>query len=477
MPLDPETAPQGASSVRPAPRAGRAGAAVLLAVMLLELLSRATGWHAAQAASWLALGATVLVAWRRLGRREIYLLTLCVLLTVALLRLHPEPGRVLALALDQAAFLMAFILLLGLLYEAAGTSPAVAECGQYLTRQPPGRRYAALYTGTGLMAVLFNVGVVTFLVPLIQRGIAAGTPGDALNPIRERRQLSALLRGFGWSVIWSPTAMAPLALLELIPGIERERWIVEGFAVFLLLLAVGAAEDRIRFRRYKPRAPRVAAPVPTGAVLRFVAACAWLLGLTYILMRLSGDTLVFGLMLACPLMMVGWLWLQNRGRPAALAGRLREISLVELPKSGPVAITLAASGFIGRGAAALVPAAWLADTLGLNAMPDFLLLSAIPPLIGLMSLLGLSPIMTAVFFGSIFGRLPELPADPTLIAMSISCGWAMSMTFSPFATVVLLINRVGGNRTTEVTWGWNTAFTLLTAVTLVPVFAVLTSFG
>ncbi|MDZ4135100.1 MAG: hypothetical protein U1D06_05835, partial [Paracoccaceae bacterium] len=155
-------------------------------------------------------------------------------------------------------------------------------------------------------------------------------------------------------------------------------------------------------------------------------------------------------------------------------GRLRQV-LGDMPGAAPVAVTLACSGYVGRVAADLVPAAELAALLQLDQMPDYLLLWAIPLLLCGLSLLALSPIMMAVFFGSLFGSLPVLPADPTLIAFSISCGWALSMVFSPFSTPVLLINRVAGIAPRKLTWGWNLGFSAAAAAALLPVFAVLTN--
>jgi hypothetical protein len=82
--------------------------------------------------------------------------------------------------------------------------------------------------------------------------------------------------------------------------------------------------------------------------------------------------------------------------------------------------------------------------------------------------------MMAVFMGSFFAALPELPADATLIAFSISCGWALSMTFSPFATVVLIVSRGSGIPARTLTWGWSLGFTLIAATLLFPVFYLLT---
>ncbi len=264
-----------------------ATAGCLLAVIALEIIGRLSGAPAAQHAAWAAAGLTVAVTLRRLGPREAYLLSLCVVLTGLAAAIRPDPGAVIAAALDQATFLMAFILLIGLLHEAAATSPSVEACGRWMASQPPGRRYHALYAGSGAMAVLFNIGVVSFLVPLLQRGIAASTPGDPLNPLRERRQIGAVLRGFAWCVIWAPTAIAPLALMELIPGIERDRWIALGLGLFAVMMVLGGVEDALRFRARRPPARRPAPPFPAGAALRFAGACAALLGLAGAVMALQ----------------------------------------------------------------------------------------------------------------------------------------------------------------------------------------------
>lgn len=456
-------------------------ALALMTVMAFEILARLADSAAASHVAHGAMFAAAVLAGSRLRLREYYLLSLCALLTTALVALHPAPTEAILRALDQAAFLMAFVLLLGLLHETAATSPAVAESGRFLTTQPSGRRYFALANGTAVMGVLFNLGVVSLLCPLIQRGVEVANPGDPLNPVRERRQVVAMLRGFAWAVVWSPTALAPLALLELIPGIERDRWIALGLAVYVLVMLIGWLEDRLAFRRYRPArgAPRRLPPAfPGRAFLHLAAAVCWLIGLSFAVMWLSADGVVFGLMVACPIVMVGWIAVQN-GAPGAFSAsaarrRLAEILFEGLSKSAPLAVTLACSGFVGRAAAALIPAEQVAAALDLYALPAYVFLSLIPVTIAVLSYLALSPIMMAVFFGSVLGSLPVLPADPTLTALSISCGWALSMTFAPFATVVLLVSRANNYPALTLSLVWNLWFTLAAAAALVPVFWLLT---
>ena len=462
------------SVVRPsAPR--RAVATGMILVMATVLLSRITGRPELETLSWVAMVATLLACIGVIGYREIYLLSLCGVAGAAVVAMHPEPAHVLAAALGQASFLMAFILLLGLLYEAAITSPSIAAVGPYITRQPPSRRFFALFAGTGGLAVLFNAGIISFLVPLIQNGVRQ-QPEDPLNPVRERRQISALQRGFAWVVVWSPTALAPLMMVELIPGVDRGAWTIYGLGTFALMMTLGAIEDVVRFGGFRLRARRQRPPRPTRAFAHLLLVCICLFATSFGAMWLADDNFVFGLIAACPIILAGWVVAQNGVMRASgwrrSLQRFRVVLEDDLPKAAPLAVTLAAAGFMGRAAAALVPRDFLAAaTAHLETVPEFVVLSAVPPALAVISLAGLSPIMMAVFLGSLVGNTQVMPVDPTLLALSISCGWALSMTFSPLATPVLLISRASGIGPITLTWRWNFVFDIIVVVSLVPVFA------
>ena len=455
----------------------------LVLMIGLELIGRATGFQIAQHIAWIAMAAVVILAWRQFRLREYYLILVVTLTCGLVVLIQENPIHVLFAALDQASYLMVFILLMAALHEVAATSPSIETCGAFLTRQPPSRRYIALNGGGSLLGVLFNIGVISLLVPLIQRGIAKTTPDDALNPIRERRQISALLRGFGWGVIWSPTAIAPIVVSSLIPNVDRISWFFYGITTFLLVMLAGMVEDRVAFRRYKPVSKLRKVSFPVQAVSRFFLTCLWLFGLAASFIWLTGEPFITAILLAIPLVVIGWLWVQNYTNPSNIkettkvaGGRLHHIFYQNLNQSAPIAVSLGCSGFIGIAAASLVPAQEVAQWLNLNTIPDYILLSLIPLLVCSISFLALSPIMMAVFFGSIFGALPELPADPTLIAFSISCGWALSMVTSPFAAAVLLLSRVSKINNRVVSIQWNARFIVLCVFILVSVFFVLSHF-
>ncbi len=453
--------------VPPAATRDRLTALAILTLMLCELCWLAFGWTAFRLMAFAAMIAVVPCSAHRLGLREAYLLTLCATLTALIFWLHPEPVAAAYTALEQAAFLMAFILLIGLMQQAAMTSDAIRQCGLYLTKQRAGRRYFALFGGTHIMAQLFNLGVVSLIAPLIKRGTEGA---DTLNPVRERRQLNAMLRGFAWCVIWSPTAVAPLVLSTLLPDAKRGPWIAAGVVIAAVVMVAGYLEDRWQWRAYQP-APGTARPIfPARAYADFAVVCGALIALTVGAMWLFDGSVVFGLMVASPMILVGWLMVQKAGDVQAVDARLREIVLQHLPSAAPLAVTLACSGYVGRAAAALIPAAEWADALGLEAWPGWLFLLSLSVGVALLSQLALSPIMMAVFFGSLVASVPALPVDTTWAALAISCGWALSMTTSPFATVILMAAQATGHTGREMAWEWNWRFSLLTVGVLAVAF-------
>lgn len=441
-------------------RAGALLPLAMLAVMGLELLHLFAGMAWARGGAHIALLAVALLAIPRLGLREIYLLCLSASLGALLWVLYPEPGEGLRTALDQAVFLAAFVLLVSLIQEAAMTSKAVSDVGMYLARQPGGRRFFGLFGGTMVMAVVFNMATITLLAPLIRRA-AEKAADDPLTPIRERRQLNALLRGFAWQVVWSPTAIAPLAFLALVDGIDRGAWIAMGIGIAMVMMVIGWAEDRYFWRRFTQKG-RAWPDLPRRAVWQFLAVTAALAGLTGGIMVISGLAVPPALMAASPIVMLGWLIMQG----ADLGPRLRTVMQEGLPRSAGMAVTLGCAGFVGIAASALIPAADLAAWIGLDALRPWQFLLGCTLAVVILAQFALSPVMMAVFFGAMLGTLPSLPADPTLTAVAVASGWAVASTFSPFASGPIMLARISGHSGPKMTYRWNTVYSVLTLAAL-----------
>ncbi|MCB2011914.1 MAG: hypothetical protein KDF64_15180 [Geminicoccaceae bacterium] len=449
----------------------------LAALVMFELLNIFFDIPFVRQLSWIAALAYFALAVPRIGFREHALLAICCILTLTVIVI----GRmeVLARALDQAVFLTAFIQLLGLLREAAITSPAIRDCGLHLTRQPPQRRYLAIHAGSHLFGMILNFGAISLLGPLIQEGVRASDGDERIRGIRERRQLSAMIRGFSWIVVWAPSSVTQALLLTLFPDADPLRSLMLGIGTALVMMLVGWFEDRHRFRK-APQRPRADAGSLSPRTLRHLAGILlMLLTLTFAIRWIGSVATVQALMLAAPIALTLWVFVQNgalgpvRGASAVL-GRWHRVLKVALPAGAREGVMLGASGFIGIVTGALTPASTIASFIGDAGIDPALFLFALPLLILLGGQIALSPVMMVVFLGSVIAAFPHPPADPALVAFALSSGWALTMTAAPNATGALMLSRITGIPSTTLTWRWNGRFTLMALAFLFAVFFTMT---
>ena len=480
----------GAADMFGAPWVRLGVAGCLIVVMASKLFFLYSGDPVSRALTHGATIVFIIVAFRAFSLRERYLLAVSVILGLLVLAGDATALPIFQRGLDQAAFLTSFILLMGLLREAAATSPAIRDCGIYLTRQPPGRRYLALHMGSQLLSVLVNFGSVSLLGPLVQRGVREGReedgPLDRVSLVKEQRQLVAVMRGFSWILVWAPTAVIQALLLNLFTGVDVLRLAGLGFGIAILMWLLGWLEDRVRWRKLRRAQAaarggqaRIVAVFPGVAFWRLALVCASLGALTFLFAYAGSVVMVYGLMLAAPVVLVGWVFLQNRELGSSAAAEATGDTMAEIAK-GPIpngareACVGATSGFIGILAAALISPDALAGALNLEAVPGYVFMLSITLIMALAGQLALSPIMMAVFVGSTVAALPSAPVEPTLAALAVGAGASLSMGASPFTSGILLMSRATGYPGTTIAWRWNMGFSFAAFALLAAVFFVLT---
>ncbi len=371
-------------------------------------------------------------------------------------------------SLDRAAFFATFIYLVTLLKEAAQHSVSVLKLGKFMTSQPAGKRYFSLAFGGHIMGVLLNFGAISLLTPLIQRGARASAinaPEGAVSVI-EQQQISALIRGFSWMILWSPTALTQAVLFTAFPGVDLKVVIVLGIASSIVMILIGQAEDRFRWRNAKVTQKITVPQFPCGAAFRFLLICLSLIGLTFLLRSLADVSSAIALMLAAPIIMTLWIFEQNFSTNFSKAfiqtrGALKGILLGSANVLARSAFILGIAGFIGEAAAKLAPVQLLADQLATFQIPTWLFLISLPLIINICGQIAISPILVVVFLSSIINQLPILPADPNLIVYALGVGWALSMSLSPNASATLLISGITQIAPTTLTWRWNGVYALL----------------
>lgn len=446
-------------------------AMVLIVLSILVLGARTIGGPLLDWGAGLGFAALCIVGLKTSTIREWLLLAGAALLSVLLLT--AENGWVaFAEAVDLAAFFAAFILLLTALKIAAERSNSVLTVGRYLLRQPASGRFIATATGGHLLGVFLNFGAISLMAPLIQN--AAKREDGTTDTGLERRQLSALLRGFAWILLWAPTTLSQAVLLTLFTDIDLGKIAVLGIATSVLMITVGLFYDRAEWRGRTP-VQFAPPPFPSTALLRLALVCGTLIAATAALQIAWGFTTALALMFVAPTVTLVWFAAQ-RPPQTAMAHQLATFWPAlngNAPGLARSAIALGLSGFIGRALADVLPMDTLTAQLDLAGVPGWVFLASLPVLITLGGQIALSPIILVVFIGQVVQTIPSLPADPTHIVFALSAGWAISMFASPNATATLLISATTNVPPTRLTWEWNLRYGLLCYAILVVIFAVI----
>jgi hypothetical protein len=254
---------------------------VLVVMMLISLsLSALTniylslpGSAAVAGLSFLLLCVGILPSF---GLRETVLAAIAIFLASGLL-MREDGFSDLRLVIDRAAFFAAFIYLVTLLKEAAVRSGSVLALGTWLTRQRANRRYYALAFGGHGMGVVLNFGAISLITPLIQRGVAR-LPDVEQRAVTERLQLSALIRGFSWMIMWSPTALTQAVLFTSFPAVDSAVVMVLGISASLLMILIGRLEEHWSGATALNEKTQDVIPVfPRLAFIRFAVVCSVLI--------------------------------------------------------------------------------------------------------------------------------------------------------------------------------------------------------
>lgn len=449
------------------PIADRICAAVMLAVVALELAWQVLGLGWTEYAVRVAALSLLVAVMPRFGLRE-WSMTAIALGLAAGLALRPGGWSLLGPAIGKGAFFAAFILSMMLLRQAAMTSASVLQVGEWITRQPPGRRFYATWFGGHIAGILLNFGAVSLLAPLIQRGVRVSEQDPARVAVLERRQLSALIRGFSPVIAWAPTTLTQVIILASIPGLDPTIAIVMGVGLSAVMLVIARIEDRLRWGRPQRTGSAPLFPRRAGLDLAFVYTL--LVGGALGLQTVLHGNLPLALMTIAPAVLIGWVFAQVRLGSLAdrtARSRLTEVALVAVPASARDACLLGIAGFVGITAAHLAPTRQMASWIDHAGVPPWAIVAAIPVIITLGGQVALSPMVMVVFLAAVFQELPTMPAPPPVIALALASGWALSMTAAPNSTGAILIAGATGVSTTTITWAWNGVYSLTVLAVLI----------
>ena len=134
---------------------------------------------------------------------------------------------------------------------------------------------------------------------------------------------------------------------------------------------------------------------------------------------------------------------------------------VSVPSGVPEAVTLASAGYIGVIVVALINPLWFAEITGITSLGTPWLYVLVMAMVPILSNLALPPILTVTVMGGLYSTLPFDGIDPNLLACSLSWGWALNLTASPFGGVPLILGRIISIPSTRLSWHWNGAFSVI----------------
>lgn len=447
--------------------------AMLVGFVALTLVRHATGLTLLVAPAGAFLCVYLVLEWPRLLWLPRGLLMAAIVATA--LSLARDGGGPIAFeGLDRACYFPVFLVSLGFLREAASTSPLVVRTGGLLIAQPPGRRYLALTVGGHLFGLLLNLGGLTLLLSMVQRGntleAAGGDP--RIQGIRERRMTLAVLRGFTLMPFWSPLSITIVMILAAMPQLHWVDMAPYGLAVAVLFMAIGWLWDRLLY----PRRPGAVLPSarPAGSTwlaARFISLVLLIAGLAQAFDLLLGVRFVTATMIIVPFFGLVWMWNQRLGSglPAllALSGSVAQMAAATrrmAPTYRNEIAIFAASGLVGICAAFLIPASAveaLMDLFGGNVI--VLSLSVLWFLVAV-GATGFNPMITAALLAAGLARLPLDDGGTLRIGFALVGGWALSVGVSPFSSSNLVAGRVLGRSSAELGLRWNGSFVAMCVV-------------
>ncbi len=365
----------------------------------------------------------------------------------------------------RGAALAAFYFALAALRDAAETSPLFRRSGRLLLAQPPGRRYAALTIGGHLFGIILSYGAIDLLGAMVSRTRAEGTP----VALPARRMMLAINRGFCTVNAWNPLNVMTAVVTTAVPAAPMRLLMPLGLIAALLMMAIGWAEDRWRWRRQGERAASPAVAIGWAEPLRLIGLVGLVMALATAANAALGGGLIVAVTLVVPLVALIWVGAQTWGgiaqlgavgvKPAALPAWLSRRGrrfIARAPAFRAEALVLGASGFMGVALGGALSGAGLLPHL--SRVPPLTIPLAVPPLLMLTGQIGLNPIAVVALIGAAIPDPAALGVAPAALAFACMLGWALAVSVTPMSASAITTARWLHVSPWRVSTVWNAGF-------------------
>ncbi|UTW12594.1 hypothetical protein [Marinobacterium rhizophilum] len=472
----PPSQPQAANAAGPLRQAA--------ALLLLALVVAATlGFNFADQGwlNWLACGALagylVVVADRLNGTSRAFVV-LALAASAVMVLLGRDLVAVLYEGGAKACLFASFLGAIGMLRQAAEGSSLVARVGDLLIRVRPLWRYPLLCGGGQLLSGFLAAGALNILCTAVYRGNdrIGHSQGAALQQLRQRRMITALLRGHCMAQCWAPTSLFVVLLLALIPELQPSRLLPYSAGMALLALGLGWGLDQLGSRRLAVSAVARSALLEFQAdkpplwplVLPLLLLFSTLCGLTFGLARWLDINFVQALVIAFPLFAMGWTLLQCPGdaAPQGARQRLGRLWLEGFPGQGNEIALMGSSVFLGVLVARQIDPGAILALIDAGGLAPAILVSLCAWSIPLLGLLGVNPTVSVTILASLSDALVTAGIPLLPFAVTILGAWCISAGVSPIAQPVLIVARSIRRHAGVVGPRWNGLYSLVAMLAL-----------
>jgi len=358
--------------------------------------------------------------------------------------------------------LLTTVPLLGIPLNFENFRQALADSAQKYLNVP-----ASFYLITNILSysigMLLNLAGISIVYQLLNQA-AAKYPRNLF--------ITALTRGYGCCVFWSPNFISVAVILHYLklPWLEVAPW---GFLFAGISIFVAYILQKINFAsQLNENAADKEANFPPKSnesaklLHKLVGLGLFLLFLIIILEYITGESvLVIVPLLAITFpYLVALLWRkQNIFYPA-----LRNYYTHSLPRMKNEIVLFAVAGFFGQSLIEAGVGDLLAKIIeASNIESSFLYIVAIIGIMVLPSLIGIHPVVSG---STIAVTVPVsiLPLMPIQYALTLLTGWTLSIILSPFSGTVLVTAGMTSETPFKVGIGWNWRYALiLTAIYVV----------
>ncbi|MGC8203168.1 hypothetical protein ACP2AV_10725 [Aliiroseovarius sp. PTFE2010] len=369
-------------------------------------------------------------------------------------------------AAGRVVFLAALLTAVAFLRIAATQDPVVAVAGEFLTLQPPTRRYASLGAGGHLFGVLLNLGGLGVMLEVIMKGLESHRHemDDFVYQARKRRMVSACMRGFSSIAFWTPFGIALNLMILTIPGLEWAHLAPYGIALAGVLFLLGWLFDTVEW--WRPPSSRGRAPALTGDLPSWahwsavvVAGHVLVLGVTVVALDRATEY-SFQTVLITIVPIYAFLWAGLR-RGIGSIGDMSRRFVTQAPGFATEMSVIASAGFIGLVALEVVPVEWIADHLGWIAVRPVLTVVLLIMTVFLTGLLGVHPMISVVLLAEVVNRVGVDGLSPLALGLALAGGWSSIICMGPAITAVVYASSIVGERPMTIGVRWNGIFGLV----------------